>query len=188
VAWGLRTDAVKKAPQRIETARLLLTPPMAGDAGAIFSRYASDPEVTRFLGWPRHRSVAETEAFLAFSAREWTRTPAGPYLIWSRPGGVLLGATGLVAVDAGRAITGYVLAQDAWGKGYATEALHAMVEVARGIGVEQLNAVCHHQHRGSWRVLEKCGFTRAAGTHLTGFPNLSPVEQAAFTYTRRVIP
>ena len=178
---------MQRAPQRIETTRLLLTPPTAGDADAIFARYASDAEVTRFLGWPRHRSVAESEAFLAFSAREWRRASAGPYLIWSRPGGVLLGATGLVAVEGRRAVTGYVLAQDAWGQGYATEALHAIVAVAQGIGLDQLKAVCHHQHRGSWRVLEKCGFTRDAGTHLTGFPNLSPVEQPAFSYTRRLI-
>jgi RimJ/RimL family protein N-acetyltransferase len=178
-----------KAPQRIETARLLLTPPAAGDAGRIFDRYASDPEVTRFLGWPRHQSIAETDAFLAFSAQEWERAPVGPYLIWSRDGTVLLGATGLAVVDAWRAITGYVLARDAWGHGYATEALTAMVDLAQGLGFAQLTALCHHEHRASWHVLEKCGFARDGGMHQTEFPNLlAGVQQAAFSYTNRLIP
>ena len=40
----------------IETERLLLRPPMQEDAESIFERYASDAEVTRYLGWPRHTS------------------------------------------------------------------------------------------------------------------------------------
>ena len=70
-----------KAPVRVETARLVLRQPKMSDAVTMFERYASDPEVTRFLGWPRHRSVRDTEGFLAFSTEEWERWPAGPYLI-----------------------------------------------------------------------------------------------------------
>ena len=36
---------------QIETARLTLRQPWIDDALAIFERYASDPEVTRFLGF-----------------------------------------------------------------------------------------------------------------------------------------
>jgi RimJ/RimL family protein N-acetyltransferase len=46
-----------KAPAQMETARLLLLQPQAADAVSIFERYASDSEVTKFLGWPRHESV-----------------------------------------------------------------------------------------------------------------------------------
>ena len=58
------------------------------------------------------------------------------------------------------AVTGYVLAKDAWGHGYATEALAGIVNVAPGISVKRLRALCHFQHSASRRVLEKCGFTR----------------------------
>ena len=69
------------------------------DAEAVFIRYASDSEVTRYLGWPRHQSVDDTKAFLTFSDAEWSRLPAGPYLIESRSEHALLGSTG-VASDA----------------------------------------------------------------------------------------
>ena len=37
----------------VETERLVLRRPTAADAPAIFARYASDPEVTRYMAWPR---------------------------------------------------------------------------------------------------------------------------------------
>ena len=172
-----------KAPQEISTVRLVLALPRPGDADEIFERYASDPDVTTYLGWPGHRSVDETRAFLAFSASEWERWPAGPYLIRDRSDGRLLGGTGLGFQSTDRAITGYVLARDAWGRGYATEALAAMVELARALGVVHLSALCHPKHRASWRVLEKCGFTRSAESPQVEFPNLSPGElQPAMRY------
>jgi ribosomal-protein-alanine N-acetyltransferase len=163
-----------KAPLIVETARLTLSAPAATDAELVFQRYAGDDEVTRYVGWPAHRTVADTEAFLAFSAEQWERNEAGPYLIWARADGQLLGGTGLGLEPDGQAITGYVLAVDAWGKGYATEALTAMVEVATDIRVTQLYALCHAQHRASSRVLEKCGFARdASWDRPVEFPNLA---------------
>lgn len=173
-----------KGPTRIETARLTLVQPDIGDASEIFERYAGDPDVTKYLGWPRHHSPADTEAFLTFSASDWERWPAGPYLIRFRGDGRLLGGTGLGFQTPETAMTGYVLAKDAWGQGYATEALSAMVELARSTGVARLHAFCHPQHRASWRVLEKCGFVRdTSGSHQAELPNLAAgVQQDVLRY------
>ena len=174
------------APPLVETPRLVLSAPVSADAELVFQRYASDDEVTRYLGWPTHRTVADTRGFLAFSALQWEREGVGPYLIWARADGRLLGSTGLGLEPGGQAITGYVLAKDAWGKGYATEALTAMVDVATDIGVRRLYALCHPQHRASWRVLEKCDFTRDDSWNRTvEFPNLAPgIAQAVICYRR----
>ena len=174
-----------KAPVQIDTERLILRQPMSTDATAIFERYASDAEVTRYLGWPRHQSIRDTEAFLEFSAHEWERWPAGPYLIISRTDGQLLGGTGLGWQAPAEAVTGYVLAKDAWGKGFATEALAAVIDVAGRIGVTRLLALCHPEHRPSRRVLEKCAFVREdTWTRQVEFPNLLPgVQQEAVCYT-----
>jgi ribosomal-protein-alanine N-acetyltransferase len=177
---------VVKAPAQIETARLLLLQPRLADAASIFERYSSDPEVTRFLGWPRHESVTDTQAFLRFSAEEWERWPAGPYVIRSRSDGRLLGGTGFGFEGQQQAATGYVLAKDAWGMGYATEALGAIVDVARRLELARLHALCHPQHRASSRVLEKCGFVRdASWAKQAEFPNLAPgVQQDVLCYAR----
>lgn len=135
--------------------------------------------MTRYLGWPTHRTVADTESFLGFCASEWTRWPAGPYLIESRADGALLGSTGLGFETPQQAATGYVLAYDAWGFGYATEALSAMRDHAASLGLERVYALCHPAHRASARVLEKCGFL-CEGTlrDYSEFPNLAAGAKA----------
>ena len=77
-----------------------------------------------------------------------------------------------------RAATGYVLAKDAWGQGYATEALERDGRRWPGTrGVRRLYAMCHHAHRASAHVLEKCGFTlEGVLRRYAEFPNLDPVE------------
>jgi hypothetical protein len=136
-------DHSSTAPAIIETGRLRLRRPRTGDAETIYSRYASDPDVTRYLAWPRHTSLDDTHEFLAFSDDEWARYPAGPYLI-EDPGGHLLGSTGLTCEPGREAQTGYVLAKDAWGLGYATESLEAMVDLA---GSRSRSPVCVLPHR-----------------------------------------
>jgi ribosomal-protein-alanine N-acetyltransferase len=126
---------VKRAAELVMTARLLLRRPGPADAEAIFARYSSDPAVTRYLGWPAHKTVDDTRGFLAFSDDQWGRWPAGPYLVCSRADGTLVGGTGLMFETPHSAMTGYVLARDAWGRGYATEALTAMIAVAQGAGM-----------------------------------------------------
>jgi ribosomal-protein-alanine N-acetyltransferase len=172
--------------ERIETSRLVLRRPLVGDASAMFERYAGDSDVTRFVGWPTHRAVADTLGFVQFSDAEWDRWPGGPYVIVSRVDGRILGSTGLGFETPDRATTGYVLAKDSWGQGYATEALRAMVDLARRVCVTRLYALCHTQHRASWRVLEKCDFA-CEGTwrNHAEFPNLTPgVRSDVLCYVR----
>jgi ribosomal-protein-alanine N-acetyltransferase len=162
-----------KAPIEFETTRLLMRRPRAIDAQAIFARYAGDPEATRFMAWPTHLTVNDTYAFVTFSDSEWARWPAGPYLIFSRADGRLLGSTGYAFERRDRAITGYILARDAWGLGYATESLQAMIELAPRLGLGRLSAAVHASHAPSARVLEKCGFTlEALLPRFMVFPNL----------------
>jgi RimJ/RimL family protein N-acetyltransferase len=152
---------------------LALSTPQRSDAPAIFEGYASDPEVTRYLGWRRHQSLADTEAFLSFSTEQWEQWPAGPYVIRLRSTGQLIGGTGFGFETLEQAVTGYVLAKEAWGKGYATEALAAVIDVALQIGITRLYALCHPEHRASWRVLEKCRFVRdVRWSKRMEFPNL----------------
>lgn len=160
--------------ERVETTRLVLRKPERGDAAAIFARYASDAKVTRWLAWPRHTTLQTTHAFLDFSDSEWLRWPVGPYLIESRQNRQVLGSTGLAFDTSDCAATGYVIAKDMWGNGYATEALGAIVQIAPNTGVLRLYALCHPENAASERVLRKCGFEYE--TRLpqhSKFPNLS---------------
>jgi [ribosomal protein S5]-alanine N-acetyltransferase len=112
--------------------------------------------------------------FLKFSDHEWMRAFVGPYLVRSREDNTLLGSTGLALESSAVASTGYVFAKDAWGKGYASECLQAMIDLSRKLGIARLYALCHTEHQPSARVLEKAGFNceKRLANH-TKFPNLA---------------
>ncbi len=183
---------VGEAPRRqstdnmLYTARLMLRPPMSSDVEAIFQAYSSDAEVTRYLAWPTHRSLADTETFLAFSDSEWARWPAGPFLAFLKSDGRLIGSSGLGFESLHDASTGFVLARDAWGQGYGTEVAMVMVELAAALGVGRLKALCHPAHLASRRVLEKVDFRHEGllPRHVV-FPNLSSDQQDVCVYGRR---
>ena len=173
-----------KAPAVVRTSRLLLRKPRMDDAEAIFTRYASDRDALKFMSWPAHESLEDTRDFLEMSEREWHRWPGGPYLILSSEDGLLLGGTGFAFEAPDSAATGYVLARDAWGRGFATEALLGVLAISKELGVRRLSAVCHRQHRASARVLEKAGFElEAREQKRLVFPNLSTEPQDVLAYS-----
>jgi RimJ/RimL family protein N-acetyltransferase len=124
--------------------------------------------------------------FLAFSDSEWARWPAGPYLIELAGARDVIGSTGISYHDSTVASTGYVLAKDVWGRGFATEALRAIVETADELGITKLQALCHPENGASLRVLEKCGFGRERKNVISIFPNLDADQpQGCFSYVRQ---
>ena len=101
----------------------------------------------------------------------------GTLLIRSRSDGAIIGSTGLAFETAYRAATGFVRAKDAWGSGFASEALRAMVRIAEVASVRRLYALCHVSHDKSARVLERCGFIREGTLHKHSvFKNLGVAE------------
>ena len=54
--------------QTLETKRLILRRFTVRDADAMYTNWASDPEVTRYLTWPAHAGVETSRAVLA----DWT--------------------------------------------------------------------------------------------------------------------
>jgi len=183
-----RHDAPVAEPrdELYQTPRLTLRRPSRDDVAAMFQRIGSDPEVTRWVSWPMHATRADTEAYLAFADAEWARWPVGPLLITSQGDGAVLGSTGLAFETSTRASTGFVLAKDAWGAGFASEALAAVVNIAACAAVRRLYALCHVRHERSVRVLERCGFVSEGVLHKhTVFPNLGlPEPQDVYCYAQ----
>jgi ribosomal-protein-alanine N-acetyltransferase len=171
-------------PHELLTPRLRLRKPRPEDAGAIYSRYAGDPEVTRYLSWPTHRSVDDTRAFLTYSESAWNAGTSLAYLVERLSDGELLGSTGLVLESSGCCSTGYVFARDSWRRGYASESLAAMLKLAFSQPtINRVYALCDAEHRASAAVMEKCGMhpegLRRAHTIL---PNLSPHPRDMLCY------
>lgn len=176
------------ASARFETERLIIRRPVAADAEAIFRSYAGDAQVTRYVSWARHRTVQDSRTFLEFSDKQWASWPAGPLLIETADDHQLIGGTGLAYESSESATTGYVLAKQAWGCGYATEALGGVVEFAARLGLRTLRARCHPFHVVSQRVLEKNRFVREEEPRPANFPNLPEGESHDALYYTRQLP
>jgi RimJ/RimL family protein N-acetyltransferase len=165
------------------TARLRYRRPAPGDAESIFA-YASDPAVAPYIGFPRHRTLDDTRAFISWSDGQWSTTPSGPFLIERRDTGRVIGSVGLKFDTAHTASAGYVLAQDAWGHGFATEALGAILALADTLAVRHVWATAHRDNLASHRVLEKQGFRLNHRNIAASFPNLPPVPQVSYRFVR----
>ena len=58
--------------------------------------------------------------------------------------------------------TGYIINKDYQRKGYALEALSAVISHAFSAGVHRIYAECDPRNECSWKLLEKAGFRREA--------------------------
>jgi RimJ/RimL family protein N-acetyltransferase len=165
-------------PNQLETERLLLRRPELTDAEAVFARYGSDPEVTRYLRWRPSQSADETRAALAdLTQHEFA------WLIFRHMDGLLLGSIG-VRGTAPSLTLGYCLARDAWGSGYATEAVRAVLAAAfEDPAVFRVQATCAPANTASLRVLKKAGLSREGTLRRHSMlPNVSDVPHDVHIY------
>ena len=169
-----------------DTARLHLRRPRADDAATIFATYATDPEVTRYLVWHPHKSVAETATHVARCAADWAARREYVYAITVR--GETDAPVGAIALrGGGHAVSfGFVLSRQHWGRGIATEALSDLLGWALAQpGIWRASAFCDVDNLASARVLEKAGMAleginRRAIVH----PNLSPEPRDVRMYAK----
>lgn len=146
-------------PEEIQTERLLLRWHTKSDVEEIFTRYAQDSEVSRYLSWRPHRSVEDTIEFQRTSQADRESGAAFGWLIRSRDTHVVLGMVGL-QIEKHIAHLGYCLARDAWGQGCATEAAQAVVAAGQQCdSLWRIEACCDVENTASGRVLEKAGMS-----------------------------
>lgn len=145
----------------LETSRLRLEPLVEADAEAMFP-IMHDPEVMAFWDVSEiddpdlvHEVIrSQVEAMAAGNALFWSmRTLAERQF---------LGICDLSEIDRRhrRAEVGFILGRDAWGQGYALEAMRTVVAYAASSGLRKLTARTHLGNRRSESVLEKLGFTK----------------------------
>ena len=138
----------------LETERLVLRAPRLGDAKTV-AALANDRRIaenTARIPYPYKTSDAED--FIAGANKPGGE---GVFLITLREGTVI-GACGIMLREETPEL-GYWLGVPYWGKSYATEALHAVIDYAfTDLAHEALQAGARVTNPASRRVLEKCGF------------------------------
>ena len=139
------------------TPRLLLRPGFPEDALALSGAIGDEAIVKNLATAPWPYAMRDAEAYLASP-----RDPVLPsLLIFERSSGPpqLIGACGLGRRPSGAVEMGYWIARPFWGRGFATEAGTALIDIARMLGLTSLEGSYFVDNPASGRVLEKLGFT-----------------------------
>jgi RimJ/RimL family protein N-acetyltransferase len=144
----------------LQTARLFLRPIRPNDAPDIFAARGDD-EAMRYWDWPAQKSIDEVRAIIA---GHFAQIESGATLWWVAalsPRGPAIGECDLSAIDPHhrRAEVGFLFRRDAWGKGYAGEAMARVMRYGfEELGLERLEARFHAGNEASRKLLERLGF------------------------------
>jgi len=138
----------------LETKRLALRAPRLEDAKTV-ATLANDRRIAENTARiPHPYKTPDAEGFIAGANKAGGEAM---FLITLRDRTVI-GACGIVMQEQTPEL-GYWLGVPYWGKGYATEALHAVIDYAfTDLAHEALQAGARVTNPASRRVLEKCGF------------------------------
>jgi [ribosomal protein S5]-alanine N-acetyltransferase len=148
----------------LETERLLFRSHKPEDEDD-FVKMHTDPEVRRYVGgepWPLEKAVHRFRT-------EYLGQPREVHGLWAT---ILkyerryVGCCGL-RLGADEASLGYYIARPYWGKGIASEACRAFIDVAfRRLQLSRVSATVEKGHAASEHILRKFGFQYVSEEHV----------------------
>jgi len=167
----------------LETQRLVLRAPQLGDAKAI-AALANDLRIAQNTSRiPHPYRMSDAESWIVGAGAD---VEGETYLITLQNGAVI-GSCGFDMRDGPAPEIGYWLGARYWGKGYATEAVHALIDRAfTDLGHTSLQSAVRVTNPASRRVLEKCGFqwTGAGLLRIRAIASSAPIDR--FRLERRI--
>ena len=166
----------KTGTQIIETKRFILRRFKVEDAEDMYSNWASDPEVTKYLTWPPHANVEVTKSLI----KDWiTRYENGGYfngVMEYKETGKVIGNISVVKLNENTeaADIGYCMSKSYWGQGLMPEALTEVIKYLFDVvGLNRVAASHDVNNPKSGRVMDKAGMIqegilRASGKNYLG--------------------
>ena len=156
------------------TERLTLRKPKIEDIEPMFTNWASDPEVTKYLTWLPHESTEITKIIV----NRWLEEEKDPktvrYIITLKGSDEPLGSIDVVDYVDGVPEIGYCISRKVWNKGYMTEACMAFIEYLFDLGHNKVIIEAQVENIASNRVIEKCGFKFTHTEHKEQNSSLKP--------------
>ena len=152
----------------LETERLTLREFTADNAEFILE-LVNEPSFIQNIGDRGVRTLPDAVRYIeAGPVSSYARNGFGLYLVQLKESGTSIGMCGLIKRDALDDVDiGYAYLPKFWSKGYAVEAVLAVKEQGRSLGLKRLVAITNPANTGSIRVLEKIGFTFEKMTRLS---------------------
>ena len=146
----------------IETRRLHIQPFCMDDVDIIYRLY-SDHEIMRYMPYD-YMTQEDARKHTEKIVEDWKAEPPTDceMLVSLKDTGKKIGRCAIHIRD-GAAMIGWLLIQEEWNKGYATEMTRALIEYCADVfKVSRVWAICNPANTGSCKALEKCGMRKVA--------------------------
>jgi len=144
----------------MDTERLLLRKVASADAKSLWGIW-SDPAVTKFMNISSFTHEEQALEMIDLLNQLANEHRAIRYSIIKKIGNCIIGSCGFNNIDFDKATAeiGYDLAKTHWGKGYATEAIIALIHVAfTHLEITTIVAKVDAANSNSIKVLQKLNF------------------------------
>ena len=146
--------------KELETPRLVLRKLRFEDLYDCYERLLSDGEVTKYLPIEPHQDIGETLAELEGTLARYEEGGCCRWAIAGREDDRLLGVFELLPGEDSGTFT-CMLAEDAWGQGYAAEAMEAVFRfAAEELGVKKITAEHMAPNTAAGAAMGKAGMVR----------------------------
>ncbi len=153
----------------LTTARLSIEP-MSIAHWEDYAAAWADPRMTEFIGGePRNRNMSWGKFLQGIGL--WSVFGYGYLAVVERESGIFVGNAGLAHFERGipelegYPEAGWAFARDAWGKGYATEVMSAILRWADQKALPETRCIIDPGNTASHNVATKLGFTKFAESH-----------------------
>lgn len=150
--------------RRLETERLILRRFKLSDVNDMFDNWASDENVSRYVGWNAHKDKNETMKLLVSWIEDYNNNSYN-WAVELKDTHELIGNISAfsVSVNNSNCEIGYCYGQKFWGKGYATEALKAVLYyMLKNCEMHIVYAKHYSLNHASGRVMQKAGMVKEA--------------------------
>lgn len=151
---------IHKGTVTLETRQLILRRFASSDAEAMYKNWANDSEVTKYLTWPAHSDVSVSKAVI----ERWLPLYDHPdHYSWAVVLKEIDEPIGSIAAvhrrdDIKMVHIGYCIGRKWWHKGYASEALAALIGFFfEDVGVNRIESRHDPRNPNSGKVMQKCG-------------------------------
>ena len=145
----------------LETERLILRKVTLEDIQDMYL-YGSDEEVSKYVTWNTHETIADTKGFVEFVLNKYENKQVSPWGIECKENGKFIGTIDFVWWQPNNktAEIGYVISKDYWGKGLTSEVAKEIIKFGfEKMDLVRIQARCDVENIGSARVMEKAGMS-----------------------------
>lgn len=168
-------------PDRLQTERLVIRPFQRSDKDA-FVQFMTNPAATRFLAFSEeHKTKEGAEAMLNWVIQSYSsNNPVFALCIADRETDNFVGSCGLSPLEeAGDTECYYSLDPNYWKRGYAAEAMSALLDHAfKSMNLDTVVALTHPDNIPARRLAERLGLVQT-GTILHPQLNVEAIRFAA---------